>query len=393
MYVTRPLSLYRDSPTALEEQPPAGPYSGYLVITDEEAEAQDTFCFGACKRKAVERRPFPQDRIVNIVHFSEIEGTMVTKVWFIPVLDQPLSSNRYYVIRAKGRYKGQACASSRETDMGLCCFENVIRDKKPKPFDHRNIYQQFKVHRHLRHSFFASSLAIDGIPPKLLRKKGWELRISRMYQFRLSDALGLDASLRGRLPDFNFPIYNRRSASVLVGQWYCPFIFVREEPRLRHQMRKSIFYKMTLEQWWQQIYSCENVEEEDQSIINISTDVQREVNLISGMHALKDDKVSKEAFWWFRARDQNSGGRKMVSVGLSVAIVEKMRWIQEEGGWVRGGEREVKVQRREEIRSENRWRRFACYILVESFFLRRMNGTLALRCDFRHTQNVKFKWE
>lgn len=107
MYVTRPLSLYRKSPNALEDEPPAeGPYSGYLVITDEEAEEEDTFCFGAVKRKAVEKLPFPQDKMLNVVHSSEVEETMVTKVWFIPVLDQPLSSNHYYVIRAKGRYKG-----------------------------------------------------------------------------------------------------------------------------------------------------------------------------------------------------------------------------------------------------------------------------------------------
>lgn len=104
MYVTRPLSLYRKSPNALEDEPPAeGPYSGYLVITDEEAEEQDTFCFGAIKRKAVEKLPFPQDKILNVVHSSEVEETMVTRVWFIPVLDQPLASNHYYVIRAKGR--------------------------------------------------------------------------------------------------------------------------------------------------------------------------------------------------------------------------------------------------------------------------------------------------
>ena len=109
MYVTRPLSLYRKSPSALEAEPPAeGPYSGYLVITDEDADEQDSFCFGACKRKGVDKLPFPQDKMLNVVHSSEVEETMVTSVWFIPVLDQPLSSNRYYVIRAKGRYKGYA---------------------------------------------------------------------------------------------------------------------------------------------------------------------------------------------------------------------------------------------------------------------------------------------
>ncbi|XWS27358.1 hypothetical protein CRYUN_Cryun26dG0108400 [Craigia yunnanensis] len=127
-----------------------------------------------------------------------------------------------------------ACTSSRELDNKLCCFfSDVISDVKPKPFDHRNLYQQFKIHRHHRHSFFAKSTATDSIPPKFLRKNGWELRISWSYRLQLNEALGLDSSLRTRLPDFNFPMYSKKSPSVVVGQWYCPFIFVREECRLR----------------------------------------------------------------------------------------------------------------------------------------------------------------
>lgn len=397
MYVTRPLSLYRNSATALEEEPPEGPFSGYLVVNDEEAEAQDTFCWGACKRKAVERLPFPQDRILNVVHSSGTEERMATKVWFIPVLDQPLSSHRYYVIRAKGKHKGNACVSSREAEMGFCCFENVIKDMKPKQFDHRNVYQQFKIHRYHRESFFASSVATDGIPPKFLRLKGWELRISRRYKFQLKDALGLDPSLRSRLPDFNFPIFTRRSGSVIVGQWYCPCIFIREgiSIQIRRHMRKSIFYKMTLEQSWQQIYSCQNDGDEDQNVININTNVQREMNLVFGMQATRDEKVGHGGFWWFRVRDRNGNRTKGPSVALSTATVEKMKWILEEGGWFHGREREVRVERREETRitSENGWRRFAAYVLVESFHLRRMDGTLVLRCDFRHTHRLKFKWE
>ncbi|XVF18593.1 hypothetical protein REPUB_Repub11eG0036400 [Reevesia pubescens] len=393
MYVTRPLSLYRKSPSALEDEPPAeGPYSGYLVITDEDAEEQDTFCFGACKRKAVEKLPFPQDKMLNVVHSSEVEETMVTRVWFIPVLDQPLSSNRYYVIRARGRYKGLACKSSREVDTKLCCFfSDVITDEKPKPFDHRNVYQQFKIHRHQRHSFFAKSTAIDSIPPKFLRKNGWELRISRSYRLRLNEALGLDSSLRTRRPSFNFPMFNKKSPSVIVGQWYCPFIFVREGTRLRRQMKKSLFYKMTLEQWWQQIHSCDNDINDEQNIVSFRKIVRREFSSVYGMLAQKDNGISHGGFWWFRSVTR-SDGRKG-SVGLSLAIMEKMKWLQEEGGWFNGGESEVRVEREEEIRSEYGWRRFACYMLVESFNLRRMDGTLVLRCDFRHTQKIQSKWE
>ncbi|MBA0846014.1 hypothetical protein Goarm_022513 [Gossypium armourianum] len=395
MYVTRPLSLYRKSPNALEDEPPAeGPYSGYLVITDEEAEEQDTFCFGAIKRKAVEKLPFPQDKMLNVVHSSDVEETMVTRVWFIPVLDQPLSSNHYYVIRAKGRYKGLACTSSREIDTKLCCFfNNGVSDAKPKPFDHRNVYQQFKIHRHHRHSFFAKSTATDSVPPKFLRRNGWELRISRSYRLQLNQALGLDSSLRKRLPSFDFPMYNKKSPSVVIGQWYCPFIFIREESRLRRQMKKSLFYTMTLEQWWQQIHSCDKVNDE-QTEVKMSKIVKREFISVNGMLGEREDTVGQGGFWWFKTLPRNDG-RKSSSVGLSLAIMEKMKWLQEEGGWYKGDESEVRVEREEETRSEESggWRRYACYMLVESFHLRRMDGSLVLRSDFRHTQKIRSKWE
>lgn len=106
MYVTRPLSMYRRSPSTLSIPPPDAPYSGYLVITDEEAEAEDACCWRLFRRKRVKKLPFPQDKIFSITHGSEYEQTSNTKVWFLPVPDHPLSSNRYYVIRAKGRNKG-----------------------------------------------------------------------------------------------------------------------------------------------------------------------------------------------------------------------------------------------------------------------------------------------
>lgn len=109
MYVTRPLSMYRRSPSTLSMPPPDGPYSGYLVITDEEAEAEDTCCWRLCRRKKVKKLPFPQDKIFSVTHASEYEQTSSTKVWFLPVPDHPLASNRYYVIRAKGRQKGYVC--------------------------------------------------------------------------------------------------------------------------------------------------------------------------------------------------------------------------------------------------------------------------------------------
>lgn len=159
-----------------------------------------------------------------------------------------------------------------------------------------------------------------------------------------------------------------------------------------------MFYKMTLEQWWEKISSSVNNGEDDANVVHVNVNVQREVNYVYGMQGERDDRVRHLGFVGFRVRDRNCrrrrwGGGGGVVVGLSLAIVEKMRWVQEEGGWVGGREKELRVERVEEIASENGWQRFGCFVLVESFVLRRMDGSLVLRCDFRHTHRVQCKWE
>lgn len=282
----------------------------------------------------------------------------------------------------------------------LCCFKKVIKDVKPKPLDPRNIYQQFKIHRHYGRSFFAKSLAPYGYPPELLRNKGWEVRISssstHKFQPRIDDALGLDESLRTQLPSFNFPISSKSSSSVIVGTWYCPFVFVREEARIREQMKRSMLYKMTLEQYWEEIFSCDNVNNETNTVIVVDTNVQREVDKVFDMEAEKGERTGRGAFIWYRAvGNRNRRICRGFRVGLSFAIAEKMKWVLEAGGWADGSERTVRVGGRIEIGSEGEceWRRFSCYVLVESFVLKRMDGSLVLTCDFRHTNKIKCKYE
>lgn len=111
MYVTRPLSLYRKSPDALTSPPPEGPNSGYLVIQDEDSEA--TCCFGLCNESRIKDLPFPQNKDL-ILRFSTIVASYPSlarrnsyfEILFIPVLNQPLSLNRYYAIRPNGRHNG-----------------------------------------------------------------------------------------------------------------------------------------------------------------------------------------------------------------------------------------------------------------------------------------------
>ncbi|KAL1191683.1 hypothetical protein V5N11_025836 [Cardamine amara subsp. amara] len=428
MYVTRPMSQYRKYNKTLSEESPEGPFSGVLVITDEEAETEDTFCFGMCKRTKIEKLPFPQDKILSVVHTdsSGNRETSVKKVLFIPALDQPLSSNRYYVVHARGRHKGKVWVCSREIEKGICCFPDILHDKKPKPLDPRNIYQTVKINRHHERTFYAKSVAPDSAPPSFLKKKGWELRTSRsLHPRRPREALGLDDELRTRLPEFGFPISTIRSGSVIVGEWYCPFMFVKEKCSVSYQMKKSMFYRMTLSQYWERIYHCqnsdlnetnndveENNDENEEEVVRVDVNVVREANYVKGMEAIMGEKEGHGGFYWYRPvqgpRRPGERRRKMglgSAVGLSFAVVERMRRVMEEGGWVGGGRKVVRVERDEQFRVSNGdlrnvngnndrdWKRFGCYVLVESFGLRRADGVLLVKCVFRHTNRLRCKWE
>jgi len=102
MYAARLLSMYKRNPSALSDQPPSGPNSGYLVILDEEAQTYSFF--GLWKDIGIGNLPLPQNKHLTI---SDFEGRYKREnVMFLPVLNQPLSSNHYYVIRRKGENQG-----------------------------------------------------------------------------------------------------------------------------------------------------------------------------------------------------------------------------------------------------------------------------------------------
>lgn len=98
--------MYKKNPSALSDPPPSGPNSGYLVIFDEEAQTYS--CFGLCKSNRIKDFPIPQNKNLTI-EYSVGEDTHTEKAMFIPVLNQPLSSNRYYVIKRKGKNQGYVC--------------------------------------------------------------------------------------------------------------------------------------------------------------------------------------------------------------------------------------------------------------------------------------------
>ncbi|KAF9677251.1 hypothetical protein SADUNF_Sadunf08G0088500 [Salix dunnii] len=394
MYVTRPLSLYKRNPSALSSPPPEGPNSGILIIQDEEAEP--TCCFGLFKSHQVEDLPFPQNKNLRVRYTTStgnagngtMNSTYINRVIFIPVLNQPLSSNQYYVIKRRGRHKGEAHTNATEDDVATCCFGCCIPDMETEPFDPKDVRQQFEIRKRGWGGYVAKSAAPDGFPPGFLRRKGWRVETSTASDFKLNEAPGLDRNLRDRLPDFHFPLSQTSSASVVVGKWYCPFMFIKEG-KLKDQLTASRYYEMTLEQRWEQIFTCENGLSGGNSVI-VDAVVQREVIAVAGREVEPDERNVVDGVMRFRS-SSNGGGE--ASLGLGLEIVERMKWEQERAGWLGGNESYVTVKRVEEFGGIGGWKKLGCYTLVERFVLRRMDGSLVLTYDFKHTHQIRSRWE
>ncbi|XP_062109592.1 uncharacterized protein LOC133821121 [Humulus lupulus] len=398
MYVTKPLSLLRRSPELLNSAPKEGPNSGYLVLFDQECET--TTCFGLSKETSIKALPFPQNKDLTVTHTTSSGNnnsshTSHDEVVFIPVLGQPLSSNRYYVISRQGKHKGEASASSTEDDMGTCCCCTYIKDIKPRPLDPLNIYQQVEIIQKNRHGrFTAESVAENGFPPTFLRRK-WDLCMRTPRHYQLDEAPGLNSSLRSQLPDLIVLSNSTTSKPVVVGKWYCPFMFVKELGglKLKQQMKNSMFYEMTLEQRWDRVFECGNVGN-DMKLVSVDVFVNREEACVDGKEAICEWGHVDDGVIWFTSsvKGQDQSGRLM---GLSKLIVDRMRWEEERVGLgfkVNELERQVKVKRTEKFDGKE-WSKFGCYVLVERFVLKRVDGTVLLTIDFKHANQIRCKWE
>jgi len=266
--------------------------------------------------------------------------------------------------------------------MSTCLCFSFVNDVKPKALEPFSAYQQVKIIKK-GYGFHAKSVASDGILPGLLREKGWKLKAVTPRNYQLSQALGSNDSLRSKLPNFNFSILNDCSELVVVGKWYCPFMFVKEGMNLKEQMRKSVFYELTLEQRWEKIFSKENSGEGG---VLVDVIIQTEVAKVEGKDAVWDENRLVDGVLWFKSVEEKS-------VGLSLEVVEAMKWEQRRFGWNAGNGRQVRVTKAEEFDGANKWKKFSCYVLVESYSLRRMDTKLVLTYDYRHSHQIRSKWE
>ncbi|EOA37975.1 hypothetical protein CARUB_v10009445mg [Capsella rubella] len=379
MYVTRRLSECQRNRSELLESP----NSGVLVIQDEES--RPTCCFGSCYEGGLKGLPFPQNAKLTVKYTTVSDQSPVVvitdrdPVIFIPVLDQPLSSNRYYTIMRSGKHSGEASANAKEEDRVPSCFcLSYVPEAKPQQPDPNDIYQQFEIHqkKSVSGKYFATSVAPDGIPPEFLKRKNWTVKYSTSEDFGLrDDAKGIYTNIRSELPgDF--------SASVVVGKWYVPFIFVKERDA-KHQFKNSTYYSMILIQRWEEVYSCQNDEKRE---VVVDVEVETQVVKLEGQDiGNRARSVDDNGVVWFEVADKR--------IGLRSAVTEKMKWEEERFGWKSEPRRAV-VKKSERIDgSGSNWKSYRCYVLVESFELRRTAGSLVLTFEFKHVDKLRAKWE
>lgn len=216
--------------------------------------------------------------------------------------------------------------------------------------------------------------------------KEWRIHAAETKAF-IGEAEGLNSFLRSQLPDFNFPSSSDHSQSMIVGKWYCPYMFITEGTR-KEQMDRSVFYELTLEQQWEKIYSCKRDEVGGDSVA-VNVVVPTEVVKISWMDAVSERDDANETMWFWVMSEMGLQTR----IGVSFLIVERIIWEQERVGWVGGNEKQVMVARMERYTRGNSWKMFRCYVLVERFVLRRLDGSLVLTYEFKHTHRIRCKWE
>lgn len=192
----------------------------------------------------------------------------------------------------------------------------------------------------------------------------------------VDDAKGVvDAKLRYELPDLD--------KSVVVGKWYVPFLFVKEGDA-KDQMMRSMYYSMTLHQRFEEVFLCENVEDKQFEAV-VDVEVETEVVKLGGGEIAREAKgVDSDKVVWFSV----SGTEE--KIGLGSVVLEQMKWEEERFGW---SKIRSSIKRSERFEGGGPyWKSYRCYLLVESFELRRNDGSLVLTYEFKHVDKLKSKW-
>ncbi|XP_057829790.2 uncharacterized protein LOC131040848 isoform X2 [Cryptomeria japonica] len=394
-----PPGAARNANTHVLFPPPAGPYSGYLLLQgDDEAENSDppypSCCLGRCKGNYLGELPFPQDKCLAIFYPPRdyaFPAPSFHKVYMIPVLGQPISSHCYYVVLAQGKDKGLVETCSTPEDIRPRCFCQCVNDIPPRFLQPTNPHQHLRI-TSAESGFISQCTASNSYSPAYLRMRTWCVLAKdlRGKQGRLPHVGGENADLRAQLASFEFPVSQRSSPAVIVGEWYCPFIFINEVgtplKSPKNQLMKCPFYKMDLEKFWEEIYSTQGrIGEKNDVVVDKILNVEEA--LLFGKEAIEEITYDDGSVL-FRGVGNQEG--KTTGVKLSWPIIARMREDQGRHGSDQGG-KDVRVEK--SFSGIGKVGKFACYVVVERYVLKRMDGSIALTYSFRNCNQIQGKWE
>ncbi|CAN6902128.1 unnamed protein product [Brassica oleracea var. botrytis] len=143
---------------------------------------------------------------------------------------------------------------------------------------------------------------------------------------------------------------------------------------------------MNLKQRWEEVYSCNN---EEASEVVVDVEVETEVVKLDGEVTNLRETRADGVVWFSFLRDD----RQDKKIGLGSVVVERIKWEEERFGWLKKVE-EVRSSIKRSERFEggsSQWKSYKCYVLVESFELKRMDGSLVLTYEFTHVDKLKSK--
>jgi hypothetical protein len=131
-------------------------------------------------------------------------------------------------------------------------------------------------------------------------------------------------------------------------------------------------------------FSDENDKSENRDVV-VDVEVETEVVKLEGQ--MIERGLEANGFVWFGVGDKK--------IGLGSVVVERMKWEEERFGWTGKGdnERSMTVKRLEKSTDGSLWKHYHCYVLIESFVLKRMDESLVLTYEFTHVDKLKTKWD
>ncbi|GLJ27601.1 hypothetical protein SUGI_0541570 [Cryptomeria japonica] len=145
---------------------------------------------------------------------------------------------------------------------------------------------------------------------------------------RLAHVGGENTELRAQFPPFDFSLQEKGPLVVIVGEWYCPFIFINElGTRLEDvkiQLMECPFYKMDLEKFWEEMYSIQGMTKKD---VHVDQTLKVEEGLLFGEVETEDIRDNEGSVLFKSVGRQQASG-----VILSWLIIAKMRADQDTYG-------------------------------------------------------------